>query len=156
MIGYHTPERLLLTLPAMTVPYGITLRFLSHYPVVCFPNKIIPLTIDALANPICHARVTASGIHDFNELPSGFPIKITSGLTIWKPSAVGTRKDTACLLSISCGILLQPNVTITTELDNLLQTTRHKTADHGLPACHCRRQSVGPEPNSGAKDTQPF
>ena len=82
MIGYHTPERLLLTLPVITSPFGITLRFLSHYPVVCFPNKILPVPIDALANSICHARVTVSGSHDFNELPSGFPIKIASGMTM--------------------------------------------------------------------------
>jgi len=38
--------------------------------------------IDANANSICHARMTLSGIHDFNGLQSGFPIKITSGMTI--------------------------------------------------------------------------
>jgi hypothetical protein len=37
---------------------------------------------DALENSICHTRVTVSGIHDFNEVQSGFPIKIASEMTI--------------------------------------------------------------------------
>jgi hypothetical protein len=43
---------------------------------------LLPATFDALANSICHARMTLSGIHDFNRLQSGFPIKIASGMTI--------------------------------------------------------------------------
>jgi hypothetical protein len=52
MIGYHIPERLLhrdselttivnsepLPLPITTSSFGISVRFLSHYPVVCFSN----------------------------------------------------------------------------------------------------------------------
>jgi TolA-binding protein len=38
--------------------------------------------INSLANYICHARMTLSGIHDSSGFQSGFPIKIVSGMTI--------------------------------------------------------------------------
>jgi CheY-like chemotaxis protein len=37
---------------------------------------------DALANSICHPRMPLSGIHDFNILQTGFPLRISAGMTI--------------------------------------------------------------------------
>ena len=36
---------------------------------------------DALAKSVCHARMFLSGIHDFNELEPGFPLRISAGMT---------------------------------------------------------------------------
>jgi hypothetical protein len=60
------------------------------------------LKIDALANSRCHPRMSLSGIHDFSNLQTGFPIRIASGMT----NCEGIKIDaTLCLLDMACSIL---------------------------------------------------
>jgi hypothetical protein len=39
---------------------------------------------DALANSICLPRMLQSGIHDSNRLQTGFPLRITAGMTFYE------------------------------------------------------------------------
>src|SRR6266545_2272271 len=76
----------------------------SHHLFVKILPFIYSQFIDALETSSCHARMTLSGIHFFNNLQAGFPIKIASGMTTWTPSIYWKKASYLCSKSWSSAI----------------------------------------------------
>jgi len=73
------------------------------------------LICDDLANSICHARMTSSGIHDSDRLQSGLPIKIDPGMTICESVIYGLASMVLALRRIISHASVNPTTPVSIE-----------------------------------------